>query len=407
MSDPKMASLIDEAMHRVAVATPAIRKETARALEGAIARLGRDNVGVVLDCHEEVFRLGYGDIDSLKKLREAGCAVRQAPGLRIGVLVCDEQAWIFAPTALYVQAEVQSDETPNAVAIRGSDVDRLARNILPVACLPGLASAVVEIGHEEVPQDLLEQTQKALAQAPLVAFDVARQVRMFQPYIQYVEIHLRGCDIQRHRIEVPKSFQGIAPSAEMASRLRTTFDLIEKSSDASSKALEDELKTIRDSLTRALGKPWGRVLLRTTRPLFDKRIEEFRERLAKHKRSVVESLAKHLQDSQERLIDYFLPLVQRVPPDELLGQITTPAPAPDQIRAWLHAELSQVFPAPSDLIREMTLDVQFRDVTYETLKEDEFSRQLKEAYPQVDWDKPFAEFDAARQRDAAVAKGRP
>jgi hypothetical protein len=49
----------------------------------------------------------------------------------------------------------------------------------------------------------------------------------------------------------------------------------------------------------------------------------------------------------------------------------------------------------------MTLDVQFRDVTYETLQEDGFAEHLREAYPQVDWDKPFTEFDAAGARDSA------
>ena len=150
MSDRKMASLIDGAKHRVAVAIPAVRQETARALQEAIARLGRDSVGLVMDCDEEVFRLGYGDIEALKRLREAGCVVRQCAGLRVGVLVCDKQAWVFAPTALYVQAEVQSDETPNAVSLQASDVERIVRQVLPDPSLFGRAET--EIGHEEVPQ---------------------------------------------------------------------------------------------------------------------------------------------------------------------------------------------------------------------------------------------------------------
>src|ERR1043165_5309663 len=60
-----------------------------------------------------------------------------------------------------------------------------------------------------------------------------------------------------------------------------------------------------------------------------------------------------LADSREQLIEYFLPLVERNPPDALLGQITTPEPTKDQIEAWLRDELSRVFPEPSDLIREM------------------------------------------------------
>ena len=111
-------------------------------------------------------------------------------------------------------------------------------------------------------------------------------------------------------------------------------------------------------------------------------------------------LAEILADSREQLIEYFLPLVERNPPDALLGQITTPEPTKDQIEAWLRDELSRVFPEPSDLIREMTLDVQFRDVTYETLTEDGFVARLREVYRQVNWDKPFTEFDAARARDS-------
>jgi hypothetical protein len=413
MSDQKMASLIDGAKRRVAVAMPAVWQQTAEALQHAIVRLGRDCVGVVIDCDEEVFRLGYGKLEAVKSLREAGCSVRQSSGLRIGVLVCDEQAWVFAPTALYVQAEVQSDETPNAVSLRASDVERIVSRmflgsptsdeakLFPDEVRQEIAQAELEIGHEEIPQQKLEQTEKALDQAPPVAFDVARQVRVFEPYIQYVEISLHGCAIQRHRIEVPKSFQRIAPNAEMTSRLRTTFDLIERSSDVSSKALEDELNSIRENFTGALGKPWGRVLLRSKRPTFDKQIEEFRDRLTKHKKSLEESLAKHLSDSREQLVDYFLPLVQRNPPDVLLGQITTSRPNEHQIRMWLHGELGRVFPQPSDLLTEMTLDVQFRDVTHETLVEKGFADKLWEAYPLVKWDKPFSEFDAAMARDSA------
>jgi hypothetical protein len=68
--------------------------------------------------------------------------------------------------------------------------------------------------------------------------------------------------------------------------------------------------------------------------------------------------------------------------------------------------LSYVFPTQSGLITEMSLDVQFRDVTYETLKEDGFARQLCKVYPQVGWDKPFSQFDAARERDSERLKER-
>jgi hypothetical protein len=392
MSDLVMASLIDDAKVRIYVAAPGVHEKATSALQKAVARLGSINVAVVLDCDEEVFRLGYGDIDALNILREAGCRVRHAAGLRVGVLVCDDRAWIYAPTALYVQAETISDHFPNAVALQASDVERIQPH--------GDTNHQFEIGREEVSETLVEQARKALDEAPPIAFDVARQVRVFSPYVQYVEVKLLGCAIHRHRIVVPKSLQGMALNPQIEARLHTTFDLIEKSDGLSSNSLEDQLNTIRDNFTRTLGRPWGRVILRAQRSLFDARIDEFRHALESHKKHLEERLAASLAHSRELLIEYFLPLVERKPPDALLGQITMSKPNTNQIRAWLNKELEDSLPTPAALIKGMNLDVQFRDVTYETLVGVGFAEKLREVYPQVEWDKPFAEFDAARQRDS-------
>ena len=67
--------------------------------------------------------------------------------------------------------------------------------------------------------------------------------------------------------------------------------------------------------------------------------------------------------------------------------------------------MGNVFPKAEHLITEMTLDVQFRDVTYETLNEEGFCKKLKQAYPHVDWEKPFNEFDAAKARDSQESQG--
>ena len=45
----------------------------------------------------------------------------------------------------------------------------------------------------------------------------------------------------------------------------------------------------------------------------------------------------------------------------------------------------------------MTLYVHFQDVTYETLTQEGFGEKLRDAFPQVDWDKPFNEVGAAEE----------
>lgn len=411
MSDDKMASLIAAAERQVALACPAIRSKTAAALRLARDTVGPESLVIVVDCDDEVFRLGYGDFDAVSSLREFGLEVRHAPGLRIGVLVCDDRAWVFSPTALFVQPELHSDETPNAVELRGVDVQRILWRLVPQAqrqppgaeateALREEASACdVEVGVESLDEQTVEEARNSLELAPPLPFDVSRQVRVFTPYIQYVEIRLLGAAIQRHRVEIPKSIQGLGTTAELEGRLRTTFDLIERNSMVSSKQLEDELAEIRKNFTRALGKPWGRVLLRSVRRTFDDRIDAFRKKLEEHQDKVKKQLDDILNKSRENVIDYYLPHVQASPPDQLVGQLMQPTLTEDACRAWLDGELSRVFPDPEDLITDMRLEVTYRDVTYETLTEDGFGDSLREAYPHVNWDKPFDEFNAAKERE--------
>ena len=52
-----------------------------------------------------------------------------------------------------------------------------------------------------------------------------------------------------------------------------------------------------------------------------------------------------------------------------------------------------------ELIKEMQLDVRYKDVTFETLKRQDFLDAIKEAFPRIDWDKPYKEFRAAGEKE--------
>jgi hypothetical protein len=157
ISDARIADYISRARERVALATPGFGQKTADAIVAAAKRIGRDRVVVVADCDEEAFRLGYGHIDALNTVTQSGQTVGQSSGLRIGILICDNNAWSFAPTALYVESEVHSDETPNAISLSGEDVDRILARIVPKTARkeivatdlsPEVETAEVEVGSE-------------------------------------------------------------------------------------------------------------------------------------------------------------------------------------------------------------------------------------------------------------------
>lgn len=407
LSSNRIAGLIHSATNRVVYAAPGIQDGPAAALLAHKNQLLPTELTISLDFDERTLRMGYGSLEAVDMLRKAGIELVHFPGFRSGILIVDKRGWIFTPVAHYLEDEPYSDETPNAIELSPAQVESFAIRFSPVtreeaikeAPTPEIAAALAEmpceLGVAPVMQGHFEEVMKAIQTAPPVKFDVVRQVRVFEPYLQYVEMSLTGAAIQKLKVCIPADIQKLGASADLAGRLRTTFDLLEKSSSLSSKELEDELNEIRANFTPSLGKSHGRVVLKNAKPQLESRLKELREKLKEHQKTVKEELQEKLDESRKQVVDYYLPIARKNPPDAVIGQSLAGEISDEQLKKWLHRRLQTVFPAADELIRQMTLDFHFKDVTFETLNRPDFLESVKKAFPDVDWDKAYNEFRAA------------
>lgn len=414
LSSHDMASLIRSAIESVCYAAPGVQSEVAAAIADVAQRMGPEMTSVSLDFDERVIRMGFGSIDGVSQLRDKGVVIQSCPGLRTGLLIVDQNGYVFTPTALYLEDERTLPNAPNAMRMSSEQLIEARARLSPAAKAIAIAQAKTpeeKAKIEALPLDVqtcvvkekeFKAVQQKLHDVPPVSFDVVRQVRVFEPYLQYVELSLTGAAIQRHRLAIPPGIQKLGASKELENRLRTTFDLIEKGSKLSSKPLEDALNEIRKNFTPSLGKDHGRVVLKAAKPVLMKRLVEFREKLAEYQKTVKAELQGHLDKSREEVINYFLPQVIESPPDALRGQLLRPTPSDEDARRWLGNELDRVFPKTDDLIQEMKLEDRFKDVTFETLNREDFLASVKVAFPNVDWDKAYSEFKAAGQASPDV-----
>ena len=85
-----IAEFIRSATGFVCYAAPAIQDEPASALVGVAERLGKAMVTVCLDVDDEVFRMGFGTFDAVKKIKESGLTINHTPGLRSGLIIVDD-----------------------------------------------------------------------------------------------------------------------------------------------------------------------------------------------------------------------------------------------------------------------------------------------------------------------------
>lgn len=412
LSSDRIAELIRAATHSVCYAAPGIQKAPALAIAEAAGRLGPEMITVSLDFDQRVLRMGYGDIDAVRVLRQAGVVINHAPGLRSALVIVDQEGYTFTPTPLYLEAESGNEHMRNALRLSRDQVLEALARLSPAAKAIAVAgekgeqeqerirALPVEVNSDCVDDSQFEDVDNNLKAAPPVKFDLARQVHVFEPYLQYVELKLKGAAIQRRRLTIPPTIQRLGGDRDLEGRLRTTFDLIASDDELSSRHLEDALKEIRENFTPSLGNPHGRVVLKSVKPHLESRIASFRETLEDHREKVGEALQDHLDESRRQIIDYYLPLVLQSPPDAVLGQSLRGEVTEEGARCWLDAELNRVFPTADSLVGAMDLDEYYRDVTYETLKRSDFLNALKKAFPQIDWDKAHEEFIAAGESES-------
>ena len=394
-----------KAQYSVFYAAPGIQLEPSKALADLAQRIGPELITVCLDFDERVMRMGFGDLAAVQTLREAGIKVFSTPGLRTGLVIVDQEGYIFTPTALYLEADKHPTTAPNAMRLSHDQVTEALARFSPAAKAIAIAFAktdeerdrirkqAVEVRSALIADEAFAEVRRRLEEAPPVRFDIARQVRVFNAYLQYVELKLTGAAIQRHRLAIPDSIQKLGSSKDLEGRLRTTFDLIEKGGKLSSKSLEDALNKIRKNFTPSLGKDHGRVVLKAAKPHLEERLSKFRDELKSHQENVEKELQGQLDESRKQIVDYFVPRVVASPPDEMRGQFLKFEEA--EARVWLDGELNRVFPKAEELIEKMQLDVRYKDVTFETLNGKDFLDSIKEAFSRINWDKAYNEFRAA------------
>jgi len=319
LENADIAHLIRSAMRGVCYAAPGVQINVAKAMAEVSARLGPEMVTACVDFDERVFRMGYGDLDAVTLLCNAGIKIRTVNGLRTALVIADHSGFIFTPTALYLEAAPIGDAAPNAIRMSHEQTAEALARLSPAAKVIAVAQAQsleekhrinalpVDVGSQPIDDEKLVRVTGNLKQAPPVRFDLARQVRVFEPYLQYVELSLTGAAIQRHRLAIPPNIQKLGASQELERRLRTTFELIEKDSKLSSKPMEDALNEIRKNFTPSLGNGHGRAVLKAAKLHLVERLKQFRLKLEDHQETIAKELQQHLDRSRKEVVDYYLP----------------------------------------------------------------------------------------------------
>ena len=372
---------LEAARKHVVLAAPGLGMEVAHALVSAHQRLGPNAVQVVLDISARVSRLGYGNHAAVELLLASGLKLRQHEGLRIGALICDDAGWSFSSVPRLVEADPTADSDAfNAIALTSAQVMVLRSELPPVGASTQAPEYAV-VGNDMVDKQALDKVNRALEIAPPQQFDLARQTQVYAALIQFVELSFEGFNIQSRRIQLPKSLPLIASQDKaLKDRVTTSLKVLDKIEKP--KELQDvtqRLEELRQAYLVPVG-PAGRVMLKSKQKAFESELSNIQNDLNACK----EALEKELQVALDKVVTSIVPDLARAvladPPPRFRGLF------PDTIDSasdYVRGELDKAFPSAKEMVSGMKIHKFYKDVTYETLKNKEFSERVMSEIPRT------------------------
>jgi len=397
-NDQTLVDLIRSARKRIAAMAPAFSQTVAEAIRDQWLTLGADAVSVVVDVDPEVYRLGYGDFAALELLErtaaDLGTTLNRHNGIRVGILVADETTLIYSPTPQLIEAGPREATTPNAVCLN-TVPDEVARELGLGPC--GVREQTV--GLDKAEKSTIDRVKNDLEANPPQRFDVARIVRVFNSYFEFVEFELQGVQIQRHRARIPSELMGLANDPKTQAKLLASFKLVDESSEISGKRIEEfKNRLVKNYLTLLPG--YGHVVLREVKPEFERKVRHLRRIVECFKKQLEKNLQKTLDESRAALCKALLPGVRNAPPKRW-RKYGTPPFSEELARRLLDEDLKKAFPPAESLIDGMKVKLVFKGVTYESLHDEEFVKLAKKHLPGLP--ELHDEFDAAQAADEPQA----
>lgn len=382
LTPERICEEIAAARRLVILAAPGIVPAVAKALIAAHVRLPGGSVQVVLDVSATVSRLGYGEHSATGQLAKAGVSLQHQRGLRLGVLICDDHGWSYVSVPRLVEDEpTEQDDACNAIALTQAQVLAL-RAELPATQMAGGPDEIAEppvIGAEPVEPETLERVERALEIAPPQPFDLARQTRVYHALLQFVELKFEGFSLQSRRIQLPKSLPVIASNDRaLKERLSASLKLLDKmEKPAVLKDIEVRLEDLRGAYLVPVGRA-GRVILKGKLKDFEKELAQIEGDLQQCREAMKGDLADALATVAESLVPELSRAVLTSPPARFRGLYPMSSEA---AATFVREELWRAFPSAEDLVDGMRIHKFYKDVTYETLKNEEFEKKVKDLIP--------------------------
>jgi hypothetical protein len=237
ITDEILIAAVNSARERVVFIAPAVWPPLARAVSDAWRRLGAGGVTAILDVNAEVCRFGFGSMKGLEILQKAATSAGETlgnePGVRICVLIADQQTFVFSPTPRLLEPS-PGEHTDAATTAPKTNGIVLTSPITNLEAEVGVGAGAEKeltrtIGLDPVKPTDVAAVDKELKENPPKPVDLARAVNVYNARIQFVELTVAGCKLSQHTAKLPKHLVHILKeNKELEKKISNSIRLLDE-----------------------------------------------------------------------------------------------------------------------------------------------------------------------------------
>ncbi len=386
LNEDVMTELLRKAERRVCYAGPGIYDWVAEALIGVSVDLGPENVSVIVDPDPFVMQVGYGTEQALRRLHDKGIPVRVQKGLRIGIVIADDFAAVFAPPALNIDV-FPSAGVPNAICLSAEEAGRLLRAVAPDNqsnstpegredfAVDGDEQAdnvprIAALGEALLGQSDLAKIHETLVRHPPVSPDLDRQMRIINSTFQVVKVTLNGAKLSQRKLPLRAEELGIEDE-DLRRRIGASFKLFETDVDSLTREFQDDLDEIKRKYNLKPVGEIGHLVLSKDRAELENALRFLQWNLELAQEKLKEEIRKELDQSKDRLKELFASKLRRNGEDQ------------ERLNRRLDSMLYRMkFPDAREVLSNLGCDWYIFNLSEQMLNRGDFAEKVKLLYGQ-------------------------
>ena len=392
LTSEDIAVHIREAGETCLLIAPGVDAIVAEALLERAQRTAK-KASVVIDGSHHAERSGYGETGTWRALMKA-TELRAMPGTRLGLLVTGRGAWLFAPRAGKLDPRDEAGLSAVALATHRDAALSLCERLLGRRERPSRNEASPPEGaHERPPADSagdasessaqsetiteaeVERAEQAIEEHPPRDYAKEREITVYTAFVGYIELRLAGASLATGaRLRIPNALveRGLGEN-ELRTRINESVRInLDEEVDTGVRAINERLNAIRTLYTRQLGEPHGRIYRKRQRLELDRHLEDLNVEIdqanAELGQRIEAAVRKHLDDLAET---YSQQAAQGALPELTKEDISGML-----FKAWNEAGAARP--------RKVTLEVTFKDLTWETLQDGALKQRILEQFPDLE-----------------------